>query len=93
MTAPRLEIDLGKIAHNARTVRALFGARGVAVTAVTKAVLGAPAVARVLVESGITAIGDSRIENIRRMKEAGVDAEFMLIRSPMPSQEIGRAHV
>ena len=86
MTAPRLEIDLDKIAHNARTVRALFGARGVAVTAVTKAVLGAPAVARVLVESGITAIGDSRIENIRRMKEAGVDAEFMLIRSPMPSQ-------
>ena len=86
MGAPRLEIDLDKIGHNARTLRTLFGTRGVSVTAVTKGVLGSPAVAEIIVDSGITAIGDSRIESIRRMKEAGIEAEFTLIRSPMPSQ-------
>ncbi len=84
--APRLEIDLDKIGHNARALRTLFGARGVSVTAVTKGVLGSPAVAEVLVDSGITAIGSSRIENIRRMKEAGIEAEFTLIRTPMLSR-------
>ena len=86
MGAPRLEVDLGKIGHNARRLRRLFGARGVSVTAVTKAVLGSPRVAEVLVENGITAIGDPQIDNIRRMQEAGIEAEFTLIRSPMPSQ-------
>lgn len=86
MGVPRLEVDLGKIGHNARRLRRLFGARGVSVTAVTKAVLGSPRVAEVLVENGITAIGDPQVENIRRMKEAGIEAEFILIRSPMPSQ-------
>ena len=56
MGGPRLEIDLGKIGDNARTLRMLFGTRGVCVTAVTKGVLGSPAVAEVLVDSGITAI-------------------------------------
>ena len=86
MGAPRLEIDLDKIGHNVRSLRTLFGAKGICITAVTKAVLGAPLVAEVLVGNGIKAIGDSRIANIRRMKEAGVEAEFTLIRSPMPSE-------
>ncbi len=86
MSAPRLEIDLHRIAHNARAISTLYGSRGVSVTAVTKAVLGAPAVAKVLVGAGITSIGDSRIENIRSMREAGIEAEFTLIRSPMPSE-------
>jgi len=86
MGAPRLEIDLDKIGRNASSLRALFGTRGICTTAVTKAVLGAPLVAKVLVDNGIEAIGDSRIANIRRMKEAGIEAEFMLIRSPMPSE-------
>ncbi len=86
MSAPRLEIDLDKIGHNARSLRTLFGTKGIRITAVTKAVLGAPLVARALVGNGIKAIGDSRIANIRRMKEAGIEAEFTLIRSPMPSE-------
>jgi len=86
MDAPRLEIDLDKIGHNASLLRALFGAKGICITAVTKAVLGDPLVAKVLVDNGIRAIGDSRIKNIRRMKQAGIEAEFTLIRSPMPSE-------
>ena len=53
MDAPRLEIDLDKIGRNASLLRALFGAKGICITAVTKAVLGDPLVASVLVDNGI----------------------------------------
>ena len=86
MSAPRLEIDLDKIGHNVRSLSTLFGTKGICITAMTKAVLGDPLVAKVLVDNGIKAIGDSRIANIRRMKEAGIEAEFTLTRSPMPSE-------
>ncbi len=86
MGAPRIEIDLAKIGHNVRSLRMLFGTKDISITAVTKAVLGDPLVARAFVDNGIKAIGDSRIANIRKMKEAGIDAEFTLIRSPMLSE-------
>lgn len=90
MPAPRLEIDLGKLAHNARTLAALYGGKGISVTAVTKGVCGSPRIARALLQSGIRSLGDSRLENIRKMRESGLEARFILIRPPMPS-EAGRA--
>ena len=86
MGTPRIEIDLDKIGHNVRSLSTLFGTKGICITAVTKVVLGDPLVAKALVDNGIKAIGDSRIANIRRMKEAGIEAEFTLTRSPMPSE-------
>ncbi len=86
MTAPRVEIRLDRIQSNAKTLVESLARRGVAVTGITKAVLGAPEIARALLSAGATAIGDSRIENIERMRRAGVATEFTLIRSPMLSQ-------
>ncbi len=40
MIAPRLEIDLGKIQHNARILIKRLAVQGISVTAVTKAALG-----------------------------------------------------
>ena len=42
--------------------------------------------ADVLVESGIGTLADSRIQNIVKMKKAGVQAQFVLLRTPAPSQ-------
>jgi predicted amino acid racemase len=86
MTAPRLEIDLDKIHHNARTLVGRLAERGIAVTGVTKATLGSPEVARTLLRAGVRSLGDSRIENVERMRRAGVPASMALIRSPMLSQ-------
>jgi len=86
MTAPRLEIDLGKIHHNARTLVELLADRGISVTGVTKATLGSPEIAGVLLQAGVSGLGDSRIENIEAMRRAGVPASMTLIRSPMLSQ-------
>ncbi len=86
MTGPQVDIDLGRIAANAIHLVDLLAGSGVAVTGVTKAVLGLPAYADTLLRSGVARLGDSRIENIERMRAAGVDATTVLLRSPMPSQ-------
>jgi ornithine racemase len=86
MTAPRLEIDLDKIQHNASTLVDSLSRRGISVTGVTKAALGSPEIARAFLRAGVTALGDSRIENIEAMRHARVPASMTLIRSPMLSQ-------
>jgi predicted amino acid racemase len=86
MPTPRIAIDTSKIAHNARTLKSMYGARGIGVTGVTKVVCGDPGIARVLVGSGIATLADSRIANIQRMREAGVAAQFLLLRTPLLSQ-------
>jgi predicted amino acid racemase len=86
VTAPRLEIRLDRILHNAKTLVDRLALRGISVTGVTKAAPGLPEIARVLLSAGVTSIGDSRIENIETMRRAGLACEFTLIRSPMISQ-------
>ena len=86
MTAPRLEINLDKIQHNARTLVEQLGRRGISVAGVTKATLGSPDIAGALLRAGVTSLGDSRIENIESMRREGVKASMTLIRSPMLSQ-------
>ena len=86
MTAPRLEIDLDKIHHNARTLVERLGKRGISVTGVTKATLGSLEIAGALLGAHVHALGDSRIENIEAMRRARVPAPMTLIRSPMLSQ-------
>ena len=85
MTSPRLEVDLGAIQNNARRIAALCQSKGVHITAVTKGVCGEPRIAAALIAAGIRSLGDSRLDNIRRMRRAGIEAEFMLIRPPRVS--------
>jgi ornithine racemase len=86
LSAPRIEIRLDAITHNARTLVERLAERGVAVTGVTKAALAHPQVVRALLEAGVSGVGDSRIDNIESMRRAGVNARMTLIRSPMLSQ-------
>ncbi|MHC4894865.1 MAG: alanine/ornithine racemase family PLP-dependent enzyme [Planctomycetota bacterium] len=86
MSAPRLEIELDKIQHNARFLVQRLSKVGVSVTGVTKATLGSPEIARVLLEAGVQGLGDSRIENIEGMRRESVGASMTLLRSPLMSQ-------
>lgn len=86
MSAPRLDIDLEKIEHDARILVSRLATRGIQVTGVTKATLGSPDVARAMLRAGVPGLGDSRIENIERMRRAGIAAPMTLLRSPMMSQ-------
>lgn len=82
---PYIEIDLNKIAHNASRLKKMWGEAGIDVMGITKVDLGEPHLAQTLADAGITLLGDSRIEDIIRMKKAGVDAKFCLIRTPFLS--------
>ena len=86
MSAPRLEISLDQIQHNAKAMVDCLGLRSITVTAVTKAVLGMPEVARALLDAGVSGLGDARVENLERMRAAGITAPLTLIRAPMMSQ-------
>ncbi|MFC1581485.1 alanine/ornithine racemase family PLP-dependent enzyme [Candidatus Neomarinimicrobiota bacterium] len=86
MSTPRIEINLEKIAHNAKILKGLYGSKGIDIVGVTKVVCGNPTIANILLKSGISILADSRIENIKRMIDAGIDAEFLLLRSPFLSQ-------
>ena len=86
MSAPRLEIRLSSIEHNTRTLVERLGLRGISVSGVTKATLGDPQIARAMIAGGVTSLSDSRVENIERLRRAGVTTEISLIRSPMISQ-------
>jgi len=86
MLTPRLEINLEKIAHNAKKLMELYGSKGISVIGVTKVVCGDPNIAEAIVKSGINILADSRVENIRRMRNAGVQAQFLLLRTPSLSQ-------
>ena len=84
--APRMEIDLQKIHHNANTLVKRLAIQGISVTGITKATLGSPEVAKTLLSAGVSALGDSRIKNIETMRNAGISAPITLLRSPMLSQ-------
>jgi predicted amino acid racemase len=86
VTSPRIEVDLDRIGENAHELVRRTAERGVSVTAITKAMRGLPALGRVLLAAGAAALGDSRIENIERLRAGGVDAPTVLIRSPLPSE-------
>lgn len=86
MSCPRLEIRLDHLRHNATLLVARLGERGIGVTGVTKATLGSPEVARTMLDAGATGLGESRIENVERLRAGGIDAPITLIRTPMLSQ-------
>ncbi len=86
MTAPRLEVDLAKIEANTRSLVEQLGGRGIAVTAITKATLGSPAVAAAMLRGGASGLGDSRIQNLARLGIGDRAVSRTLIRSPMLSQ-------
>lgn len=86
MKTPRVEIDLEKIAHNAQFLKDHYATKGIAIIGVTKVVCGNPDIAEVFVQNGIKFIADSRIANIKKMRSAGIDAQFILLRTPLLSE-------
>ncbi len=91
---PRLVIDLKKIEKNIVTLNEILNKNGVEMVGVTKLFMGNENIANAFVSGGVNVLGDSRIENIVRMKEDSVKARYMMIRIPPLSHlEIMVEHV
>lgn len=75
-------VDVHKVRTNTHAVVSALGGRGV--VGVTKVTCGAPEVARAMLEGGAVGIADSRLENIARMRDAGLVTEFWSLRATVP---------
>ena len=83
--SPRIEIDLAKIYRNTCRLNRMFLARGISMMGVTKGFLGSPRVAAAMTAAGLEYLADSRIENIKKMRDAGIKNTLVLIRTPSMS--------
>ncbi|WP_438350302.1 alanine/ornithine racemase family PLP-dependent enzyme [Paenibacillus sp. FA6] len=83
---PRIEIDLAKIAHNATELKQLYNSKGIGIMGVTKVVCGSYTIAEVLVNNGIHTLADSKIQNLKILREAKIRAQLVLLRTPALSE-------
>lgn len=84
---PRVEISLSQIRENTKKLSELYMQKGISLMGVTKAVLGEPSIAKAMIQGGVKFIADSRIENIQKMKSAGISIQFVLLRTPLSQAE------
>ena len=84
---PRIEISLSQIRENTKKLSELYMQKGISLMGVTKAVLGEPSIAKAMIQGGVKFIADSRIENIQKMKSAGILTQFVLLRTPLSQAE------
>jgi predicted amino acid racemase/arginase family enzyme len=82
MSGPKITIDLERIERNARAVVSACGKAGIEIFGVTKGTCGMPQVARAMLRGGVIGIGESRFENIRRLRASGIGCPILLLRSP-----------
>lgn len=81
---PLVSINREKLIHNVKATIALTGKVGITPVAVTKLFQGEPEIAQIIVDAGINILGDSRIQNLIKMKD--IKAEKILMRLPMISE-------
>jgi predicted amino acid racemase len=82
LMSSRVEIDLDKLGNNVEVLLNLYRSKKISIMGVTKGVCGIPEIAQVLVNNGIRILADSKIANLKKMREAKIKAEFVLLRTP-----------
>ncbi len=83
-TYPALLIDKVKLAHNTRLLKDMCDKHRVKLAVVTKVYCGTPEIAEIQVAAGADYIADSRIENLKKMKD--LEVPKILLRIPMKSE-------
>lgn len=84
MSYPAVRVNLERLAHNTKVLVEKCSKLGIDVVPVTKVYCGIPELARASVNAGVKMLADSRIENIKKLKELKVPK--LLLRLPMMSQ-------
>lgn len=86
MGFPKLEINLKKIYENTVKVKELCHKSGITVAGVVKLMNSMPEITEAMVAGGCDYIATSRINQIIKLKKAGIEKPLMLIRIPMKSE-------
>ena len=84
MQYPALIIDKNKVKHNTRLLADKCREHGINIAGVTKVFCAIPEVAAAMVEGGASLLADSRVQNLKKLKDMKVPK--MLLRIPMLTQ-------
>ncbi len=82
MGGPELLVDIKKVLNNTKVLVSFCQSKGITVTGVTKVTCGMPLVGQAMLAGGVISLGDSRIENIQRLRSSGINAPIMMLRIP-----------
>ena len=82
----RIEVDCARLQRNTEAIARLCAPQGIEVVGVTKACCGHPEVARAMLAGGARALAESRLGNVRRLRQGGIDVDVMLLRLPAMSE-------
>lgn len=82
MIPVRVRVKPSHVAANARAASKMCARHGIDVWGVTKAVAGQPDIARAMLDGGCSALAETRLTAVTRMRRAGVPGPFYLLRSP-----------
>jgi len=83
---PILEMNLSILYNNTNIVVGLCNEKGINVAGIIKGFGGIPEGAKEMVKGGCKQIGSSRIEQLKNLKDIGINIPLMLVRIPMESE-------
>ncbi|HHY37321.1 MAG TPA: alanine/ornithine racemase family PLP-dependent enzyme [Clostridia bacterium] len=83
---PRLEIDLNVIEENTKYIVEKAKSRNAEIWGVTKGLGALPEVAFAMLRGGVAGIADSRLQNLKRLRSAGLSCPLLMLRIPMPGE-------
>lgn len=81
---PVIEIDLKKLEDNSRFMSQLCNKHGIGLMGVTKCFCAIPKASYAMVKGGIEMLADSRVDNLKRLKD--IPVKKVLLRLPMESE-------
>ncbi|MCD6397047.1 MAG: alanine racemase [Spirochaetaceae bacterium] len=82
MSGPVITVNLKKVEENTRVIVDFCGEHDIDVIGVSKVTCGMPSVAKAMIAGGVKGIGESRIENINRLRTSGINHPVTLLRIP-----------
>ena len=84
MSYPKMKINLKTIEENVKTLVKICKKQNIKVAGVTKVFCGNPEIAKPYINGGVSFLADSRIQNLKKMKD--LDIPKIMLRLPMISE-------
>jgi Predicted amino acid racemase len=81
---PCVEVKLSKVMHNVKEILSMCNEKGIDVIGVTKVFCAETPIIKAMLRGGITQVGDSRIQNLKKIND--IKCRKMLLRISMESE-------
>jgi len=86
MKYPVINIDLQKLKNNFNHLNEKCYNKNIQLTVVTKGIAGDKEIIKELINAGVNSIADSRLDNIKKIRDLNYKGEVILLRIPMKSE-------